>query len=507
VDTNYFDVVVYGSELTGLIAASLLGRRGLRVLLCGHDHVPPTFQAGPYTLSREPGTLPPPDSEPVARVLRELGHSQIVRRRAPQAQPSLQFVFPGHRVEFTSSVESVLAELVREFPEDHGTVEPILARLRATSAILDPLLGSDMTLPPQGFWERRDVSRVQAQLPPAQADLLAPLGPYHLMRAGIAALGALASGFSPADLGGLVQARAYDVTRRGFHRLATEADLRLLFMDKLSTFSGEIREQVVPTELVWRRGNLNGLRVRPRNETIGFGRLIWASSAASLVALAGSEAPRRLREVASSIRPACFRYTLCLLVRPEALPEGMGARVIAVKDPAKPNLEENAFSITVGLPPPRQQNQIPIWIECLVSASASESLGYLSVVRARLRDELLRIMPFHDQHLIVVASPHDGLPPELGPAARVEPGERGRLPGIPPTPMTPALSCDLQRVLGLGGAPHTTGLKNVYLASNENLPGLGREGQFVSAWGVARMIAEPAQHRPSRKREILIEEI
>jgi len=85
--------------------------------------------------------------------------------------------------------------------------------------------------------------------------------------------------------------------------------------------------------------------------------------------------------------------------------------------------------------------------------------------------------------------------------------ESGRLPGIPPTPMTPALSCDLQRVLGLGGAPHTTGLKNVYLASNENLPGLGREGQFVSAWGVARMIAEPAQHRPSRKREILIEEI
>ncbi len=506
-DTNYFDVVVHGSELTGLMTASLLGRRGLRVLLCGHDSIPVTFQAGPYTLAREPGTLPPPDSEPVARVLRELGHSQIIRRRAPQVQPSLQFVFPNHRVEFASSVESVVAELAREFPEDHATVEPILARLRATSTILDPLLGSDITLPPQGFWERRDVSRIQAQLPPSNADLLAPLGPYHLMRAGIAALGTLASGFSPGDLGGLAQARAYDVTRRGFHRLATEADLRALFLDKLGTFSGEIREHVVPTELVWRRGNLNGLRVRPRNETIGFGCLIWAGSAASLVALAGSEAPRRLREIASSIRPACYRYTLCMLVRPEALPEGMGARVIAVKDPAKPNLEENAFSITVGLPPPRQPRQIPIWIECLVSASASESLGYLSVVRARLRDELLRIMPFHDRHLLVVASPHDGLPPELGPAARVEPGQRGRLPGVQPTAMTPALSCDLQRMLGLGGASHTTGFKNVYLASNENLPGLGREGQFVSAWGVARLIAEPVHHRPGRKREILIEEI
>lgn len=506
-DTNYFDVVVYGSDLAGLIAASLLGRRGLRVLLCGHDSVPATFPAGPYSLAREPGTLPPPDSEPVARVLRELGHAQIVRRRAPQTQPSLQFVFPQHRIDFSSTLEAVVSELTREFPADHATIEPILGRLRATSAILDPLLGSDMTLPPQGFWERRDVSRIQAQLPPADTDLMAPLGPYHPMRAGIAALGALASGYSPADLGSLAQARAYDVARRGFHRLASEADLRSLFLDKLGTFSGEVREHIVPTELVWRRGNLNGLRVRPRNETIGFGHLIWASSASSLLTLAASEAPRRLRETASSIRPACFRYTLCLLLRPEGLPAGMGARVVAVKDPAKPNMEENAFSITVGLPAPRQPSQIPVWIECLVSASASESLGYLSVVRARLRDELMRIMPFHDRHLHVIASPHDGLPPELGPAARGDPSQRGRLPGVPPTSMTPALSCDAERMLGLGGASHSTGFKNVYLASGENLPGLGREGHFVSAWGVARLIAEPTHHKSGRKREILIEEI
>jgi hypothetical protein len=507
VDTNFFDVLVYGPELTGLIAASLLGRRGLRVLLCGHDQAPATFQAGPYTLAREPGTLPPPDSEPVARILRELGHTQIVRRRAPQVQPSLQFVFPGHRVEFTPNVEAVMAELAREFPDDHATIEPILAKLRSTSATLDPLLGSDMTLPPQGFWERRDVSRIQAQLPPADADLLAPLSPYHPIRAGIATLGALASGFAPADLGYLVQARAYDVARKGFHRLATEADLRALFLDKISTFSGEVRERVTPTELVWRRGNLNGLRVRPRNETIGFGTLIWSSSASALVSLAGSESPRRLRETASSIRPACYRYTLCMLVRPEALPEGMGRRVIAVRDPAKPKLEENAMSITVGLPPPRHPNRVPIWIECLVSASASESLGYLSVVRARLREELSRIMPFYDQHLLVIASPHDGLPPELGPATRPDPQQTGRLPNIAPMPMSPALSCDLQRVLGLGGASHATGFKNVFLANHENLPGLGREGQFISAWGVARLIAEPTQQRSGRKREILIEEI
>ncbi|MGD0836656.1 MAG: hypothetical protein ABSB49_08445 [Polyangia bacterium] len=504
-DTNYYDVLVYGPDLTGIIAASLLGRRGLRVLVCGHDQIPASFQAGPYTLAREAGTLPPPDSEPVARVLRELGHTQIIRRRAPQVQPSLQLIFPGHRVEFSSGVDAVAAELAREFPADHETIEPALARLRSSSAVLDPLLGSDVTLPPQGFWERRDVSRIQAQLPPPDLDLLAPLAPEHPIRAGLTALSALSTACAPSEIAALVQARTYDIARKGFHRLASEADLRSLFLDKLSTFSGELRERVVPTELVWRRGNMNGLRVRPRNETIGFGHLIWSTSSTALVALAGSESPRRLRETASSIRPVYYRYTLCMLVNPEALPEGMGRRLVAVRDPSKPKVEENAMSITVGLAPPRHPSQVPLWIDCLVTASASESLGYLAVVRARLREELLRIMPFYDQHLLVVASPHDGLPPELGPAHRPAPTER--LANLVPSPMAPVLSCDSQRVLGLAGAAHATGFKNVYLASQENLPGLGREGQFVSAWGVARMIAEPVHHRTGRRREIVIEEI
>jgi hypothetical protein len=323
------------------------------------------------------------------------------------------------------------------------------------------------------------------------------------MRAGMAALAALTSGFSPGDVTSMTQARAFDCARRGVFRLGGGGELRALFTDKIESFSGEVRERLVPHELVWKRGSVTGLRARPRGETIGLGRLIWAGPAASLLALCGDAAPRRLRETAAAIRPACFRYTLCLLLRPEALPEGMGQRVVSVRDPAKPILEDNALHITVGTPAPRQPNRIPVWIECLVPASAAESLGYLAVIRARVREEISRLLPFSDRHLWVLASPHDGLAPELG----LEPDERRvALDPVPPVPMAPALSCDLPRMLGIGGAPVATGIANVYLASAENLPGLGREGDFVSAWGVARLIAEPG-HRPgARRREILIED-
>jgi hypothetical protein len=437
-------------------------------------------------------------------VLRELGHAQMIRRRAPALQPALQFAFPRHRLEFGTDPELAACELRREFPSDHAIVEQILARLRVYSSVLDPLLGSDITLPPQGFWERRDVARIQGQLPAANSDWLSPLPPYHPMRAGLAALGSLSSGFSPGDLGNMSQARAYDLGRRGLHRLSSGADLRGLFQDKIGSFSGEVREKLSPVELVWRRGKLTGLRVQPRNETIGFGRLIWASPAASLLALCGEEAPRRLRELASAVRPACFRYTLCLLVRPEAIPEGMGPRLISVRDPAKPALEENAIAITVGAPLARHPQQMPLWVDCLVPAATGASLGYLAVVRARVREELSRVLPFFERHLWVMASPHDGLPPEMVLDMRGAAAKAAAEP-VTPVPMYPALSCDLPRMLGVGGAPHSTGIPNLLLVGGENLPGLGREGDFVSGWGAARLVAQPSP-RSGRRREILIED-
>ncbi len=102
-----------------------------------------------------------------------------------------------------------------------------------------------------------------------------------------------------------------------------------------------------------------------------------------------------------------------------------------------------------------------------------------------------------------MASPYDGLPPEVS---------RTRRPPSPPEPiaaipMTAAVSCDLPRTLQVAGVPHATGIKNVYLAGTENLPGLGREGDFISAWGLVRLILGSQTRKDAGKREILIEDV
>ncbi len=498
-ETNHYDVVVCGGDLAGLVAASLLGRRGMRVLFCGFERQAATFQAAGHRLAAGPGLLPPPEWEPAARVLRELNYVQIVRRRAQALHPGLQIVLPRQRLSLGDDEELTAREIAREYPTEAPDLVNALARLRQASASLSPLLASDTTLPPDGFWERREVARVQAQLPAAGADLLAPLPAAHPLRAGLAAMTALSSGLAPTDGNAAVQARAFDRVTRGAFRLpGGSAAVRELFLERLAVSSGEIRAGLVPADIVLRRGRATALRVGPRGETIGLDCLVWAESSASLAALCGERAGARLREIAAGVRPAGFRYARCLVVRPEAVPEGMGPRVIAVQDPSRPLLEDNALSITLGKEAAPVRDAVTLWVECLVPAGAVSSSGALAVVRARVRERLRSVLPFYERHLLLLASPHDGLPPDLAPG---EPAAAA----VGPSPMTPVFHCDLPRALGVEGAPHRTGLKNVYLAGAENLPGLGCEGDFISGWSVARLIAGPQPRRGLGRKEILLE--
>ena len=511
-DTNFYDVVVCGGELTGLVTAALLGRRGFRVLLIGGEADRPTFEAAGHVLSRGPALLPPVGAPNVARVLQDLNCIQIVKRRAPALAPALQLAMPHHRFDVGSDAEALGRELAREFPGERAAIEAGLARVSATSALLDPLLATEITRPPHGFWERREVGRLESLLPRG-TDLLAPLPVHHPMRAVVTAPAALAGAVAPHELSRTIvgQARSFELARQGLCRFeGGYGALHALFREKLETFSGECREKVVPVEIVMRRGRAAGVRVHPRDETIGCENLVWAGSAASLYAVCAEKPPRRGPTGAPGLHVEGYRYTVALLLEPEALPEGMGERVFLIHDPARPLVEENALAITVGQPAPRQPDQIPMWVECVVPAPPVDAgPGYLRALRGRVVERLETLLPFFRQHLIVLASPHDGLPPEL-PGGASQPPPAGKAAPVPtPTPtfpLAPVYASEGDSPFDVAALPHATGIKNLYLAGLENLPGLGLEGELVSAWGVARLITSTQPKRDPLRRKVLISE-
>ena len=501
-DTNFYDVIVCGAELAGLVSAALLARRGLRVLLLGHDADRPSFDAGGIALSRAPALLPALESQPIARVLTELNSVQVVRRRAPIMSPGYQVALPRRRFDLLAEREPARRELGREFPAEIDAIEGAIDRLVATSGLLDAPLGSELTLPPDGFWERREVARLESLLPPPGTDLLSPLPAGHPMRAAFAAPGAMGTALVPGDVGTVGEARAFDQARRGLHRFeGGYAGLCALLTERLQTFSGERREKVVPVEIVMKRGRAAGIRVRPRDETIGCQHLIWAGPAPAMLALVAEKPARKGRDGGDGLRVAGYRYALSMLVTPEAIPEGMGSRLFVIGDPAKPLIEDNAVAVTVGVPAPRDPGRVPVWAECVLPAPAVDAgPGYLRTMRARVRKQVTRVLPFLNQHLVVLGSPFDGLPPEI-------PGSAKPPVATPPIPMPAVYTVERPRPLDLGGLPHAPGIKNLWQVGRENLPGLTLEGELVSAWSVARLVTGgTTAKRDLRGRDVLLSE-
>ena len=65
--------------------------------------------------------------------------------------------------------------------------------------------------------------------------------------------------------------------------------------------------------------------------------------------ICGEKPARKGRDAATGLPVVAYRYGLSMLVGPEALPEGMGQRLLAVADPARPLVEDNALGVTVGV--------------------------------------------------------------------------------------------------------------------------------------------------------------
>jgi hypothetical protein len=498
--SQHYDAAVVGMEPGALVAAALLARRGLRVLVLGNGSPPATLEVGATTLPAAPAPLPPPQLEPALKVFTELNDGPVVRRRAPPIVPALRVsVGPSpRRVTLGPDASAVANELRREFPGEHAELAAVLARLGAVGATLDPILASSVPLPPAGFWDRREVARTDAQLPKGAVDLLSPLAADHPMRAALVAIGALSGRFAPTDVGPVPLARAFELARRGLHLLEGGAPaLRRLFAARIEASSGELRTDTEVTGLELRRGRVTSLRLGPREDEVGVGQVIWAQPLARLVPLLDERAGRRVRELRSALRPACHRYRLCVTLRASGVPAGLGPRLVSVRDPARPPIDGNALLVTTE---PLGAERVMLWAEALVPAAAVDpALTYLTVVRQRVLEHVAELVPNFEEQRLVAISAHDGIAAE-GPEGR---GADGRPVVLRARPMEPLWSSDLPRVLDVGAAPLDLGPPNLHLASTESLPGLGVEADFVTGWSVARRV-QPAPRVVKRRRVVLV---
>ena len=495
--TNFYDVIVLGDDLAGLIGAALCARRGLRVLVIETAETPPEkYAIGPYTLPRAPLPFPCEPSPAVRRVVAELSFIQSLKRRLQPLRPAFQIVLPDARLDVSADVDALGREVDRELPGDRELALALCARAAEVGKLLDPVLGQDISLPPEGFWERRELKYTDAKLAASAAELLpgAPAGhPVH-------AIAALPAAFTlatdPRATHPAAALRAFDLWRRAGALLQGGRDtLRQMLVDNLRTqHAGEVR-RVVPGGLPTRWGRIQGVTLQGREETLGAQALLCARPVAELGDLLGGRWPKRLLALSRAIRPTAYRYVLNLVLAEAGVPAGIAPVVFAVVDPTAPLVGDNAFALYVGEP----DDDARVLCTVVANAPAPGDGENLEDILAALRRRLLRrveeVMPFYADHLLCVHSPNQARPPEgLDVDARDTP------PVIAPEPLW---SSELPAALGVGALPYDLGIKGVTAAAAQNLPGLGLEGEFTAGWCAARLVSGAA----GRKRDYLKDEV
>lgn len=274
------------------------------------------------------------------------------------------------------------------------------------------------------------------------------------------------------------------------------AGLRAFLCERISLHGGEVALDGAVSEIVVRRGRVAGVRRAGEEDVTGAQYVIVGIDAARLPPLfADRGVPEAFPGFVAARRPKYRLFTRNVVVRPEAIPEGMARHVFFVPDPPYPPIEDNHLFIEVV---PLQSDAAVVCARSFAPTGRIESdPDYLDSLARRIDARLEWLFPFMDRHVVLRSSPWI-LPSDLcaDPSRRSALLERAarspdRMPSVPHVPQ--------DATLGLTCLPHRVACRNLLLTGPEVIPGLGDEGTFMSAWTVARIVTEK-DPRPARLR-------
>jgi hypothetical protein len=108
------------------------------------------------------------------------------------------------------------------------------------------------------------------------------------------------------------------------------------------------------------------------------------------------------------------------------------------------------------------------------------------------------VMPFLDRNLLAIDSPHDGLPPDVR--------DSGAKPEATWRPSAESMAVLASReqgaFLGVCGVPSRTDVRGLIVTGTQTVPGLGEEGEMLSALSVARIVTRTDRTKERLRREL-----
>jgi len=469
---SYYDVIVVGSDVAGLMTAGLLAKRGYRVLQIGQGDPGPVYSIQGMLLPALPSVLPPFGHAPLLdRVLHELGVEDPVHLLGCD-DPALQVVTPLQRIDLVPDRLGLEAELERAFPSEKKTILGLIDGLRS----LDDRFRSEILerplLPPDSWREETKTSRAAEKL---ANETLPPPSAWPTMLRILAA----AAGFhswlhqdpDPTFINGhfVLALLGGPRTVWNFEELITNA------IDKIGC---TVEKKTVTQQILVEGKQARGVKTLRGDKTYTCGALVAGLPIGRCLDLFPLDARhKRMMRAANSVRQQGSIFVVNLVLPTDCLPAGMGNQVLIARNPDEQLREGNLILVHnnefSGAP-----GKSMLSLACRVAYN-KRTLGreLLGPLHKEMIDTARWFVPFLDQCLQSQSSPFWE-------------GRADDEPHPDPWSLMPIFECKREISLGCAVLPCRTPYKNILFCGPETIPGLGVEGAAKTALQTVDLLEE-----------------
>lgn len=508
---RHFDVVVMGRSLGCLSAAALLARRDFRVLVIGQGERPPSYSWEGRRLARRAFSMLFHETPVWRRLLQDLAQSQTFRRRTRRREPSFSLLTQEGRLQMWSERAALAAETRREFPDVQPIIDEIGLSVGLAHRGLESILERDTAWPPQNLLERLRARRWLRALPWVGEDmrvLLDKLPAGHVYRDAAFLPAAFAGDWAnpPAELPVLSAARLLQAfVRHAAWFEGGEEAFEDFLVQRILAHGGMCRLEERADGLALRRGRISGVVIGGGEQTIGTECLITSLDGRALVELAEGQGLSHHYAGWPELKPTTGRFIVSCWLRSAGLPEPLAEEAMVL--PARGSLGRAGARPALHLQHRVAGSSSSGEPLSLLVAEALVPLGLgrrVTELRADVLDVLREQFPFLDRHLVLVDSPHDGLPLHQYEGGQRREVERVYVPGASARAETlrPLWRAETPGFLGLAGEPMAGPVRGTWLVGTTVFPGLGQEGEVLAAWNVAQRITRQDKAWQKRRRQM-----
>lgn len=461
--SNYFDYVIAGGDLTGVIFGAMAAKRGKRVAVVENgeglwwevDEGRPTPLVNPWLYGLESSTV-------IKEVLNEIDIYLQVRNRVVRARPSLQLIGENYRLDIDSP-DQLSEELQREFGDKAAVDLEWVRKLMLLDGDLSHAIDRKPLVPPDSWGERRDLAKIVAEFPILDETLDgSPFDRDTVLLPYLRAYQPFFTGTAQSPMSALPFLRVAKGILDGLYLMdEEEPDFRRFFLDVMRQKSGFVVRDAQISGFEVRRGKIHEIVLRGGKDSVGADVVVCNMEARRFLQLIPPESQKeKFHQRILMRRPAGYLYPIVLRVKGERFLEAAGNFMLF--DPAWVP-QPLVLHVPRSQPASGKENVLlaTTWIP---GAEFTAQEDYLRRVEARVVETISRIHPFLGD--LTIDRRHLAI------------GENG---AVNPGRLTPVYPLVEDKNCGLNDLPLETPYKNVVMASRDLYGGLGLEGAFLGA--------------------------